>query len=139
MKEINGQITYIDRYDEETVIYPQNRIEDVTGLQSQLDALKENIDLVEGAVNARMDTFASLPDGTTTGDAELLDLRVQIDGTIATSAGEAVRTQIKDIKDEITEAYLFNPASTYDSLKSALSGAVDTSKLYTDAQLANYK
>lgn len=48
------------------------------------------------AAEARMDTFTSLPKGSTSGDAELIDIRIGIDGKKYGSAGSAVREQIRN-------------------------------------------
>lgn len=44
---------------------------------------------------ARIDNLASLEDGSTTGDAELADIRIAFDGISHETAGESVRNQVK--------------------------------------------
>lgn len=55
------------------------------------------------ALSSRMDTFTTLEEGSTTGDAELLDIRVGADGTVYANAGEAVRNQISNLKSDLSE------------------------------------
>lgn len=63
---------------------------EITNMDGEIDTLK-----------SRMNTFASLPEGSTTGDAEVADIRVGVDGTTYDSAGEAVRSQFSYVNEDL--------------------------------------
>lgn len=78
--------------------------------QAQFDELNSNLNSeisrakeTEETLKSRIDTITSLPEGSTTGDAELQDIRVKADGTIAENAGNAVREQFSELKGDLTK------------------------------------
>ena len=50
---------------------------------------------------ARIDSLSKLSEGSTTGDAELIDIRIGADGVTYPNAGNAVRTQFSDLKGDL--------------------------------------
>ena len=60
-------------------------------------------------VNARIDSLIKLEEGSTTGDAELIDARVGADGKNYGTLGNAVRRQISKIVTFDNSVNLFNP------------------------------
>lgn len=57
------------------------------------------IDLI---ARERIDNLAKLTEGSTTGDAELIDIRIGADGNVYDSAGEAVREQSSQLNKSVT-------------------------------------
>lgn len=70
-------------------------------IQTNTENIAENADDIS-VLESRMDEFTKLPDGSTTGDAELADIRVGADGTQYETAGKAVRQQINDLKEDLS-------------------------------------
>lgn len=114
-------------YDGDTIPEGYEEVED-SGLlealeqdfQNQIDATNTRIDATNvnvaqnaqniAVANGRIDNFVALPDGSTTADAELVDIRVGADGTTYPSAGDAVRGQITDQKNTLIEIGSQKPA-----------------------------
>lgn len=89
--------------DEETV----NRQNAISSVQSALADETADRRSDTNTLSARMDTFTNLPTGSTSGDSELMDVRVPVGGGSYASAGTAVRNQISGIYSALTS---FDPS-----------------------------
>ena len=94
----------------------QNSINaEATARQSADNALQADITaeattrIAQDAVlQAQIDNFVALSEGSTTGDAELQNIRIGANGVTYPTAGNAVRSQITNVIDRID--YFINPA-----------------------------
>jgi len=90
-------------------------------VMSQLAQKAEQDDLV--VERARIDSLATLSEGSTTGDAELIDARIGADGVTYDNVGGAIRGQINKINNDLAEHKL-----DYVDLKGVNNGAVTPAK-----------
>lgn len=102
--------------------------------------MQANISDLSSAIaveRARIDNLAKLPNGSTTNDAELQDIRVGADGTIYDNAGNAVRGQIGKINvtDKVLVAGSFEN-STVDN--SQYSGDLNVGLVEVDGEKFNH-
>lgn len=74
--------------------------EKLTNYDSNIQEQNSRISILEG----RMDEFSSLTEGSTTGDAELADIRVGALGEPYPTAGDAVRDQINLLRNGLTQS-----------------------------------
>lgn len=72
--------------------------------------------------DARISNLAKLPSGSTTGDAELQDIRTGEDGTVYDNAGEAVRGQIGQLKESLTSKLIHMKSRNLINLSKVIQG-----------------
>ena len=72
-------------------------------IETDLLDVKTELNTEIAVERARIDAFTALPEGSTTGDAALEDIKIKVDGTPADTAGNAVREQINTLDNKIDE------------------------------------
>lgn len=89
---------------------------DISGITPRIDTLEEQVSDIESdisaeaeariteddLINTRIDNIIALPDGSTTADAELIDIRTTWDDLSLASAGDAVREQSQFISNALS-------------------------------------
>lgn len=76
----------------------------ITIQTNSINSVREDVN----QLNARVNQITNLPSGSTSGDAELADIRIAYDGITYTNAGDSVRTQISNIHDIFNNDFLNN-------------------------------
>ena len=95
------------QYENNAKYYAQQAASDAQQAATDAETIADQLILIPGLQNdinvldARVDSFASLPPGSTAGNAELLDIRVGANGFTYDTAGDAVRGQVDQINEEV--------------------------------------
>lgn len=103
--------------------------ESISSIRSSISSEVSRAVSAEDALSARMDTFTKLPSGSTAGDAELIDIRVGLNGRSYSSAGTAVRTHASNAANAITK--ILKEYGSYNSVVLAGVYNVNTKKIDT--------
>ena len=88
----------------------ENQNTKINSIQTQ----QTNLANEQTTLSNRMDTFTSLSAGSTTGDAELQDIRVGANGVTYNNAGNAVRGQYSQLKEDLSSVGNQTDANTED-------------------------
>ena len=117
-KEVRGAIHDAIKqvYDDASVNHDNANMEVrmARGTHNTLNDRLDNVDEIQAQTNAqlsqkinveknRIDSLTTLAEGSTTGDAELMDIRIGANGFIYNNSGTAVRHQISTVNHVISE------------------------------------
>ena len=144
-----GAVKYVDPNEiitEEEYNYIKNKVPELNGrvgdIENEIDEINSSLDNIENekatrqevdVERKRIDNFTNLTEGSTTGDAELIDGRIGADGTVYSNIGSAIRSQIKNgsaIAHKLVSEYV---PFMYEKNFDVTSTAVGSSKVIADS------
>ena len=100
--EVKGVMTYKGKNGDKMLLYPVTQKDCVDGIEEIDDAISNLVNEV-AVERARIDNLAHLEEGSTTGDAELIDARIGADGVTYSNLGLANRTQFANLKSDLSK------------------------------------
>lgn len=104
----NTNIQNIQNEQNELVTNTNNNMNDQNTKINSIQTQQTNLANQQTTLSSRMDTFTSLSEGSTTGDAELKDIRVGANGITYNNAGDAVRGQYNQLKEDLVNQTIFD-------------------------------
>ncbi len=113
-----------------------NEVQDIDNRFAQTNA---QLSMDKQELSNRIDNIIALPDGSTTADAELVDIRIGNNGLKYSSAGQAIRSQIATLHDSTKCIQHVNLVSEQNVVRGTfLSQTINSDKLDTYVENEDY-
>lgn len=101
-----------------------DQLDNTKASRSEMQSADNNLAQQIDVERKRINSLASLPEGSTTGDAELQDIRIGADGRSYPTAGEAVRSQARYLdSSKVEEDFQYLESDKGDQIKSLMNAS----------------